>query len=250
MTSVPLVFSVILPELDKLPLNVVVFVFDIVNIPLVNVPAPLNVIALLPPMLELAVILNGLAIEKLPLLANVPPFNTIFPMPNGPFVILPEPVLLTPMVNVPALRNVLLTPDAPYVLAPDNMVLPVPIFVSVLLVDVPLIIPLNVPLPAPPILLELCKLIALVITSLAPERVNAPVLEMPVPFKLIAVFAANVPAAKLKSNTPPEETVVLDVLFVPLPKPLAFCTLNVPDETVVVPTYWLTPDKINVPLLF
>jgi len=74
---------------------VAVFVF--VNVPLVNVPFPLNVIALDPPMLELAVILNKFDKEKLPLLLNVPPAKTNELDPNAP---------LAPICNVPPLRVV------------------------------------------------------------------------------------------------------------------------------------------------
>ena len=154
------------------------------------------------------------------------------------------PVLLIPKFKVPDVKVV----PPLYVFAPDNVMLLLPTFVKAM--PEPLIIPPNVPVPLPPIELFVASVIALLITSLAPEKVNAPALPTPVPFKLIvAALLANVPLAKLISNAAPEATDMADELFVPFPKPLAFCTLNVPAVTLVAPVYWFTPDKINVPPL-
>jgi len=179
-------------------------------------------------MTELLLNVNGLAIE-MPLLfaVNVPPFIVNVPVPTGPFVMLP--VVLTPKFNVPAFK---LMPPLK-VLAPDNVVVLLPTFVKA---KPPPIIPPKVPEPEPPKELAAPRVIALLTTSLVPEKVSAPALLIPVPFNvMVAALLVNVPLAKLKSKAAPDVTETDELLLPPLPNAPALCALNVPALIFVAP---------------
>jgi len=176
------------PLFDNVPPSVVVPELLIVSVPLLKLPFADKVKSCEPPTLELLLNVNGLAIE-MPLLfaVNVPPFIVKVPVPTGPFVMLP--VLLTPKFNVPAFK---LMPPLK-VLAPDKVVVPLPTFVKA---KPPPIIPPKVPEPEPPKELAAPRVIALLTTSLVPEKVSAPALLIPVPFNvMVAAPFVNVPLA-------------------------------------------------------
>lgn len=199
------------PPFDNVPPSVVVPELLIVSVPLLKLPFADRIMLFEPPMLELLLKVNGLAIEIPLLLAvSVPPFSVNVPVPTGPFVILP--VLLIPKLNVPAFKFM----PPLKVLAPDNVVVPLPTFVKA---KPPPMIPPKVPEPVPPKELAAPRVIALFTTSLVPEKVSAPALLMPVPFNvMVAALFDNVPLAKLKSNAAPEATETAELLLPPLPK--------------------------------
>src|SRR5438477_44091 len=95
----------------------------------------------------------------------------------------------------------------------------------------PLTIPFNVPEPAPPTVLLLPKVMALLKISLVPVKVKAPFLPTPTAFNVMQFLSLHDALPISISSVAPDVTLVLVVL----PNPVAAPILNVPALTVVVP---------------
>src|SRR6476469_6148363 len=121
------------------------------------------------------------------------------------------------------------------------VVLPAP--PTVKLSPVPVIPPESVNVPASELIRDAVP------NVIAPDQVlllaklrNAPPLEIPVPFKVIAS-----PMERPLPSTCTAAPVVTLVVPAVVPSAVLFCTSRIPTLTVVVPVYVFAPERVTVP---